>query len=97
MSCCRKIEPDPRCTRHFVPGKICPGVKITAQLLNELTLTILRTALKIENGLINGRTMTGPGSTTPKYLMRTSSHPAAKGMHERTMTARRRDFMGEPR
>src|SRR5262245_25445725 len=94
MSCCRKIEPGPMFTRHRLPGKICPGVKITAQLLNEVTVTIVRSVRKIENGLTNGRTTTtGVGLTTPKYLNFQSSHAAARGIQERTMNARRRDFM----
>src|SRR5262245_26514575 len=96
MSCCRKIEPDPMFMRHCVPGNSCPGVKITAQLLNVVTVTIVRSARKIENGLTIGLTTTsGVGLTTPKYLMRTSSHAVARGIQERTRSTRRRDFMGE--
>src|SRR5262245_57690944 len=94
MSCCRKIEPEPMFTRQRLPGKICPGVKITAQLLNDVTVTIVTSVRKIENGLTNGLTITtGLGLTTPKYLKRQSSHAAARGIQERTMNARRRDFM----
>src|SRR5262245_59216568 len=85
MSCSRKIEPGPMFMRHRVPGNSCPGVKITAQLLNTVTFTIVRSARKIENGLTNGLTTTsGVGLTTPKNLMRTSSQAAARGIHERT-------------
>jgi len=99
MSCCRKIDPDPIFTRHCWPGNIWPGVKITAQLLKALTRTIVKSVRKIEKGLTSGRatTTSGVGLTTPKYLIRTSSHAAATGIHETTMSTRRRDFMGEPR
>src|SRR5512137_1122628 len=95
MSCCRAIEPAPVFTRHCVPGKICPGVKTTAQLLTVVTVTMVRSARNTENGFANGLTMTtGDGFTTPKYLNFQSSHAAARGMHESTINARRRDFMG---
>src|SRR5262245_61997580 len=98
MSCCRANEPEaPVFTRHRLPGNICPGVNTTAQLLMVVTVTIVRSARKIENGngLMNGRTNpNGLGLTTPKYRTCQSSHAAAKGMHENTINARRRDFMG---
>src|SRR5262249_43411675 len=97
MSCVMAIEPGPPFTRHWLPGKICPGVNTTAQLLIVVTVTIVRSARKIENGngLINGRTIpNGLGLTMPKTFTCQSSHAAAKGIHENTMNARRRDFMG---
>src|SRR5262245_811482 len=95
MSCVRAIEAAPVFTRQRLPGKIWPGVKTTAQLLIVVIVTIVRSARKIENGLTNGRTMpNGLGLTTPNTLTCQSSHAAAKGIHENTMNARRRDFMG---
>src|SRR5262249_40982246 len=95
MSWVRAIEPAPVFTRHWLPGKICPGVKTTAQLLIVVTVTIVRSARKIENGLTNGRTIpNGLGLTMPKTFTCQSSHAAANGMHRHTMNARRRAFMG---
>src|SRR5262252_898694 len=94
-SCCRNIEPDPMFTRHCVPGKICPGVKITAQLLTVVTVTTVRSARKIENGLTTGCTRTtGLGLTTPKYLKCQSWHAVEMETYESTINTRRRDFMG---
>src|SRR5262249_7657062 len=96
MSCCRKIDPDdPVFIRHCVPGKICPGVKITVQLLTVVMFTTVRSARKIENGNTNGLTApNGLGSTMPKYLKCQSCHPTETETHESTINTRRRDFMG---